>query len=230
MNGRARLLTSALLLGLVAATPSHATKFQVGALLGLGTPQKPLFNDSQFQEIVQAREFAYLKQESGATFGARGTAWVTPRVGVELEVSRLAANGDLRFAVLGTTQAGDTVAVFDARSLGVNSTTVALMLNYAVVKPALDPVLIWISGGLVAVNRGGKMFETLGTIADGTDIGVGLGVGGSYSLNSTVSVRADLRDYITKYDPEVADAEPFYQAKTQHDLFITAGIDFVIVH
>lgn len=225
--GLAMLVSSTPFMGPDAACA--AGRFTLGLLGGLSLPEKSLIDASAPVEGVGDNppdNFAYVKQRATVAFGVRADYWLTSRVGLEAEVAFASSKGDLRAAFFDPADGSVSFGVLDEAA---KSTCFGLLLNYAVIQPALDPLKVYLSAGVGGVRRSGKLFTDLLEIKTGTDIGFVGGVGLQYSLSPALAFRTDFRDYITSYDPEVPDTGDFYKSKTQHDLMLTLGLDFSLV-
>lgn len=205
-----------------------AGRFTLGLLGGLSLPEKSLIDASAPVEGVgdnPPENFAYVKERAAVAFGVRAEYWLTPRAGLEAEVAFASSKGDLRAAFFDPADGSVSFGVLDEAA---KSTCFGLLVNYAVIQPALDPLKVYLSAGVGGVHRSGKLFTDF-EMKEGTDIGFVGGVGLQYSLSPTLAFRTDFRDYITSYDPEVPDTGDFYKSKTQHDLMLTLGLDFSLV-
>lgn len=216
---------------LIASEGARAeSRLTLGLFGGLGLPEKSLIDASAPVEGVGENppdNFVFLKQRGTLAFGVRADYWIVPRIGIEGEVSFLSSKADLRAAFF---DPETEVVNFGVLSESAKSTHFGLLINYAVIQPALDPLKVYLSAGLGAVNHSGTAFSNdfIG-LKGGTDVGFVMGVGLQYSVGASLAVRADLRDYITSYDPEVADTGSFYQSRTQHDLMFNVGLDFSVM-
>lgn len=223
-------LAALLLVSLMPALGSAAPRVSIGVLGGLGLPEKSLIDASR-ELVIPGNDnpptnFVYVKQRASVAFGARIGVWPAARFGIEGEVVVLPSRGDLRAAFLNPADDSVSFGILDEKA---TSTHFGLLLSYAIVQPALDPILVYVSAGVGATRRSGALFEDLLELNTGTDVGGVVGLGISYGLSPNMAIRTDLRDYITTYDPEVVDAGDFYTGRTQHDLILSAGIDFTLL-
>lgn len=221
----------AILVLLAGSAVGHgAPRLSIGGMGGIGLPEKSLIDASEDLVIAgndnPPTNFAYLKQRASVAFGVRASAWLTSRIGVEGEFVVLPSTGDFRAAFF---DPDDNSVSFGVLSESAGSTHFGLLLNYAIVQPALDPLLIYLSAGIGATKRSGDVYDELLELKTDTDIGGVFGLGLRYGLSSSLALRADLRDYVTSYDPEVPDTGSFYSGQTQHDMILSAGIDFALV-
>lgn len=224
------VVTAMISMSVTVTDPAAAAgRFSLGLLGGLGLPEKSLIDASAPVEGVGDNppdNFVYVKQRSSVAFGVRADYWLTPRAGVEAEVALLSSKGDLRAAFFDPADGSVQFGVLDESA---KATYFGFLVNYAVIQPALDPLKVYLSAGVGAVHRSGKLFTELLEIKTGTDIGFVGGVGLQYSVGPGLAFRTDLRDYVTSYDPEVPDTGSFYKSKTQHDLMLSVGLDFILM-
>ncbi len=141
------------------------------------------------------------KQKTGFAFGGRLSLWTLRRFAVELEGAY--AMSDVEY-----------YAGKESGWVGFFS----LNLLYSIVKPPLEPLDIYVTGGLGFVKRGSDAFD-VDEITELTDAAGTLGLGISYAIQRNLYIRVDLRDYISWFQA------PGSKSQMQNDLLVTAGIE-----
>jgi len=210
----------ALLLALlVAVLPSSLWAQQVTfAISGFGGVYFPAAD--LFDETGPGGSITYGHQ-AGFAGGGRLALWPTSRIGIEAE-----------FAYLSAKVEGDLLVVTDTGLVtltGEEDGTAfvgSLSLVYALIRPPLEPLAVYLSGGVGLVSRGGDFFEGF---EDTSDIAGVIGVGIKYGVARGLWLRADVKDYISKYEEEVfSDAIGEDTSRLQNDLVITGGIEVTL--
>ena len=205
---RVQVLTLSLILALASPLAAQG-RFGIGAFGGA------FFATSDLIDEV-AEGVGILDQKTGFSFGGRLGWWPLERLGVEAEGGL--AISDVRVRVPGEPEGSD----------GANVYFGSVNLLYAIVKPPLEPLSVYISGGLGLIGRSGDAWSDDVINFQGlTDVAGVIGFGIRYGIARGVNLSADIRDYISSFKLEVEgiDQELLPDAKLQNDLFITAGLE-----
>jgi len=189
MFGRSALL--AVLAAALAASPLSAQETYLGAAVfgGAFFPTTDLVADD-------------LSQTTGFAFGGRLSVWALRRFGVELEGVYAISDVD---SYLGK-QSGWAGAF-------------SMNLVYSILKPPLEPLDIYLSGGLGLIKRGSDFFEEEDELQELTDVAGVIGTGIRYGVRRNLYIRVDVKDYISSF------TKPYEDSELQNDLLVTAGIE-----
>jgi hypothetical protein len=157
-------------------------------------------------------------QKTGFALGGRVAVWPTTRIGIEAEAAYSPSN--VKLNILGSVFSGD----YDA-SVFLGS----LNLMWAFIRPPLEPLSIYVSGGVGFVSRGGSFYDEVGVESTADLAGVA-GLGLKYGLARGLWVRFDVRDYISSYqDQRLTDAAlTGGGAKLQNDLLILVSLEYFL--
>lgn len=215
-----RAAALALLMALVPCSLAAQTRVAISAFGGVYLPTSDLYDG-----VVPTQDSPIsLKygQATGWTAGGRLALWPTSRIGIEAEAAYVASNveGDILATVNGN---------LVPRSGTVDASTFMGSLNvlYALIRPPLEPLSIYLSGGVGFVSRGGEFFEDL---QDASDIAGVAGLGLKYGVGKGVWIRVDLKDYISSYEEVNLTTASLTGggSKLQNDLLILASVEFTL--
>lgn len=210
---RYRVVLLALVLVMLPATLSAQARFTISGFGGVYIPGADLFDE---QDVNAVLRFGH---KTAPAFGGRVAVWPTPRLAIEAEGAFLPSDIEFRGTILGTINADTTLS----------SSAIAASINvlYAVIKPPLEPLAIYISGGLGIISRSGDLFDVLESSVNEapskTDVAGVAGIGLTYGVARGFNLRVDLRDYISAYQPFSGD-----DSKLQNDLMLSGGLEVVI--
>jgi hypothetical protein len=161
-------------------------------------------------------------QNTAFTFGGRLAVWPTSRIGIEAEAAYALSKveGDLLVSVGGTVLpvSGDIDAGLFLGSLN---------LMWAIIRPPLEPLSIYVSGGVGVVSRTGDFYNE---IDDKTDIAGVAGLGLKYGVAKGLWIRIDLRDYISSFQEKALGDAALTggDSKLQNDLLILASLEYFL--
>jgi hypothetical protein len=191
-----------------AVSSAHAIGVEFTPVVGHFTPLSSQITDTATPLVAD--------QSDATTFGARVTAWVAPRIGVE--ASLLTAASTMTFIGGGDPLPFDATILFlDARA------------RFRVNNPADAAGLDIIAGiGISNVNDVLSNYgEDLGFKSPSTFTYV-LGIGGTVPITERVKLRFDVEDHIHdanyEVDGDMAFGGPITIDNTQHDIMVLAGI------
>ncbi len=186
------------------ALAAQNVMISIGGFAGVFVPTSDFVNQSSGDDIRK------VSMRTGLVAGARAGVWFTGRLAVELEAAYV--NSDMEvFAQEAGSVVSDTLLGSDMFYGSVN-------LMYSVFDPPLDPISIYVAGGVGFIGRGGNAFEFF---SDQADFAGTLGLGLRYEVSPIVILRLDLRDYISSFSEQTPGAE----SKLQNDLLISLGLD-----
>jgi hypothetical protein len=215
---RYRALVLAILLALLPSSLAAQVQVAVSGFGGVYLSTADLFDG-----VVPTRDFgtAALKfsQQTGFTVGGRVAIWPTSRFGVEAEAAYVGSDVEGTFlASVGgnlVPQSGK-----DDANLFLGSVSVV----YAVIRPPLEPLSIYISGGVGLVSRGGDAFNNFD---DTSDVAGVAGVGLKYGVARGTWIRVDVKDYISSFEEKALSGAAVSggDSELQNDLLITASIE-----
>jgi hypothetical protein len=215
---RVRAAFVALVLTLAPASLEAQMQFAISGFAGAYLPAGELF------ETIFTDTYFNLSQKTSLAVGGRLAVWPSSRVAIEAEFAYLPSGhgGDVIQTVGGVLEQ-DTIDS-DA-NLFVGSVSVV----YALIRPPLEPLAFYVSGGVGLVSRSGDFFDDLkgGGIDVGTsDIAGVIGLGLRYGVGKGVWLRGDFRDYISSF--KLVEEEGIeMDSKIQNDILLTAGLEFV---
>ncbi len=198
------------------ATPSavSAQEIQV-AISGFGGAAIPTA-DLVDVLIPQVGAFS-LGHEVGFTAGGRVAVWPTSRFGIEAEGAYVGS--DVKVVGILAGFAADT-------SISANLFIGSLNAVWAVLAPPLEPVALYLSGGIGYVSRGGDFFTGLD---DTSDIAGVVGIGLRYGVGPGWRLRVDVKDYLSSFKNEALDqqlqAAGGAGSQLQNDLVLSAGVE-----
>lgn len=223
---RYRAVILALTLALAPSSLSAQTQFAISGFGGVFLPASDLaggiffFGPGEIPGFAGGDVAATFTQKTAFDFGGRLTVWPSQRIGFEAE--GVFVLSDMNLDLL--------IPIYDPGSGVVNLITPdepikfdtnvfmgSVNFVYGLIRPPLEPLVVFVSAGIGFVSRGGDagdIFDTTSNVA-GT-----WGFGLKYGVARGVWLRGDVRDYVYKF--EEADLE----SKWQNDLLINAGLEF----
>ena len=212
-------IRAAALAALMVVMPSAlaAQQFTVGVYGGLFDATNDLYDQ------VETNVFLRFGQNIGGTFGARVAVWPSNRIGIELEASAVSSDVRIRLAQLGNAFVDTTLA----GSLFMGSINVV----WAFIRPPLEPLAVYVSGGVSVVSRSGAWIDDFmapalesagGTFDEPTDVAGVIGLGLKYSVARHINIRGDFKDYISSYQEN----DLVGDARIQNDIQITIGVEY----
>ncbi|NIR45596.1 MAG: outer membrane beta-barrel protein [Gemmatimonadetes bacterium] len=211
---------------LLALSPSAvaAQQFTISGFGGAFLPAADLTGGSIFFEPGEIPDFAgevatAFRHQVAFNFGGRIGVWPTQRLGFEAEAAYALSDADLELSIPFVRDPGPPIV------LGLQQETATLESNvfmgsvnvlYALIRPPLEPLVVFVSAGAGFVNRGGDLSDIFDST---TDVAFTWGFGIKYGIARGVWLRGDVRDYISKFsDPELDD-------EWQNDLLVNAGLE-----
>lgn len=211
-------IRAAVLAALMCMLPStlSAQQFTIGPFGGLYDATNDLYDE------LGETTFLRLGQNIGGTFGARIAIWPSSRFGIEVEASAVASDVRIRVASL---ESGSV----DSNTTG-NLFMGSINLVWAFIRPPLEPLVVYVSGGVGVVARDGDWVDFLDeflnrvdlTYQKPTDFAGVLGLGLKYSMARHFNIRGDIKDYISSFQVEDLPGN----SRLQNDLQITVGIEY----
>ena len=192
------------------ALAAQQTSLTVSGFAGVFIPATDLFDELAADAALR------FGHESGAAFGGRVAVWPSRKLGIEAEAGYLASDVGLRGVVTGLGAIDETFAA--------NAFVASINILYALIRPPLEPLAIFISGGVGAVSRSGDFFDTALPAIDfdeTTSVAGVVGIGISYGLSQMLSIRADVKDYISSFDEDMLIGD----AQLQNDILITGSLE-----
>jgi hypothetical protein len=159
-------------------------------------------------------------QKTGFTVGGRLAVWPTSRIGIEAEGAYVGSDVEGNFLV---SVGGNLVPRSGTED--ANLFLGSINVIYAVIQPPLEPLSIYVSGGVGLVSRGGDGFRVFD---DTSDIAGVAGLGLKYGVAAGTWIRIDLKDYISSFnEKKFSDiAVDGGGAELQNDLLITVSFEF----
>ncbi len=216
---------TAVLALLLAALPSTLeaqgpVTFTINGFGGVFLPASDLF-DEVFPGIASL-SFGH---ETGFNAGGRVAVWPTRRIGIEAEGSYVGSDVEITGFIPGDT-------TLQPATVSANVFYGSLNVVFVLFDPPLDPIAVFVSGGVGLVSRSGDFFDGF---EDEQDIAGVAGIGLRYGVAPRVRIRVDLRDYISSFE-ETAISDAFNAAlgtddvgsKLQNDLLVSAGVEIVL--
>ncbi len=201
---------------LLAASPSalSAQDIQV-AISGFGGAAIPT---ADLVDVLFPQVGAFsLGHKAGFTAGGRVAVWPTSRFGIEAEGAYVGSDVEVFGA------ARDTVGL---TTRGASFFVGSLNAVYAVLAPPLEPVALYLSGGVGLISRGGDFFTGFD---DTSDIAGVVGIGLRYGVGPGWRLRLDVKDYISSFKNEALDllleAAGGTDSQLQNDLILSAGVE-----
>ncbi len=191
---------------------AQGPRFTIGAFGGAFVSAADLFDE---QDITGVLRFGH---KTSFSVGGRAAIWITPRLAVEAEGAYNPSDVNVKGTIIGSSVADTT---FSASVI-----TGSLNLVYAVIKPPLEPLSIYISGGVGIIARSGDFydfFEAVVAEPEKTTVGGVVGIGLSYGIARTLNIRFDVRDYISSYSV-ISGAN----SELQNDIILTAGLELAL--
>lgn len=217
-----RLVPLALAVVAVLAPPVRAQEptYTVTPSVGVFLPATDLVGEETlFDPGSGGTETVTLRHQVGPTLGVRAARRLFGDLALEIEALLALSEIELTFA-------SDRPPVTqDARvfNLGVD-------VRYEVFRAPFSPFSAHVMGGAGLVVRAGEFFSegggTLGELEGGSDFGFIVGSGFRYGLDPKVTLRVDVRDYISSYALSAPDIE--LDSKLQHDIWVSLGLEFAL--
>jgi hypothetical protein len=222
---RYRALVLALALALVPSSLSAQTQFAVSGFGGAFLPASDLTTGIFFinagdlpppNQDFEGDVAATFRQKTAFQFGGRVTVWPSQRFGFEAEAAF--ALSDLNVEVL--VPIGVPVRLVEGSGTDDGNVFLgSVNFVYGLIRPPLEPLVVFVSAGIGFVSRGGDAgdnFDTTSNVA-GT-----WGFGLKYGVARGVWLRVDVRDYIYKFDGGIEE----FKSRWQNDLLVSAGLEF----
>mgnify|MGYP001820751602 CR=1 FL=1 len=206
--GLLRLFGTALVLGVLSVAPLQGQQFEGSAFVGTFLPTQNLTEEFSLN-VDGAVRTALQSHENGLTFGANaGVRW-----------DRLAVEG--QFAYISTNILTEISGIED-----ITTDQNIMMISGNVLYDILpgDFFDLFVAGG-----AGIKQYsadDPAGGFSSGSDFMFNFGAGGRLAVTETLSLRLDVRDYVSSFDAFEADANSEQGARTQHDVLITIGLSY----
>ena len=161
-----------------------------------------------------------MSQKTGWTLGVRGLGELSEEWSLEVEF--LYTRSEIEAAGFVPPDG------FPRISLQTRVFTLSAIGLYQIFAAPFTPLSIHLAGGLGVINRDGEFYdEGAGLFEEsldgGTDVTFVLGGGIRYGLSSRLSLRLDLRDYISSYRQELPGGD--LDSEGQNDILVTAGLE-----
>lgn len=224
---RYRAVVLALTLALMPSSLSAQTQFAISGFGGLFLPASDLaggiffFGPGEIPGFDGGDVAATFTQKTAVNFGGRLTVWPSQRIGFEAEGIFVLSDLELDLLIPiidpGPPQVVNLISPAEPVSFDTNLFMGSVNFVYGLIRPPLEPLVVFVSVGVGFVSRGGDsgdIFDTTSSVA-GT-----WGFGLKYGVARGVWLRGDVRDYIYKFD------EADLESKWQNDLLVNAGIEF----
>jgi hypothetical protein len=223
---RYRALVLALAFALLPSSAAAQTQFAVSGFGGAFLPASDLTTGVFFIELADppyaGDVAATFRQKTAIQFGGRLTVWPSQRFGLEAEA--VFALSDLNVDVLvPIVDAGPPITVSLQSGTDVIDGSVfygSLNGVLALIRPPLEPLVVFVSGGIGFVSRGGDAGDIFDTK---TNVAGTWGFGLKYGVARGVWLRGDVRDYVYKFKGVDTDE---LEAKWQNDLLVSGGLEF----
>jgi hypothetical protein len=156
-------------------------------------------------------------QGLGISVGGRLAIWPSRRLGIEAEAAYLSSDFDWDF--LFPPDSGVLLPISGDES--ANLTLASLSVVLALIRPPLEPLVVYVSGGVGFVSRGGDGYDEF-AFEETDDVAAVFGLGLKYGISRGLWLRADVRDYLSSFKDEPFDSE------LQNDFLITAGLEVTV--
>ncbi len=215
---RYRALVLALLLTLVPSSlqAQQPLTFAISGFGGVAMPTADLFDETFPDGTVT------FGHETSFAVGGRLGIWPSSRIGLEAEAAYLGSDVEVSGFIVAP---GEPVQpIEETQNAGVFVGSVSLV--WAIIRPPLEPLALYISGGVGFISRGGDFFDEAFAregFDDTADMAGVLGLGFKYGVSRGVWLRADIKDYISGFKEEKLGEE--FGAQLQTDLLVTGGIE-----
>jgi hypothetical protein len=213
---RYRALVLALLLALLPSSlrAQQPVTFTVSGFGGVLIPTADLY-DEVFPD--GAVNFSH---KASFAIGGRFGIWATSRIGIEAEAMYLSSDVEVSGLIVIPEQ--PVFQVDETRDATAFMGSISLL--YALIRPPLEPLALFVSGGVGFVVRGGEFFDDAFEgrgFDDTSDIAGVFGIGIRYGVARGVWLRADVKDYLSSFKEEQLQSD----SQLQNDILITAGIE-----
>ena len=212
---RAAVLTLSLVLTPMSLAAQSNIQFAVSGFGGAYIAAADLFDEL---ETNVALRFGH---EVGFNAGGRVAIWPTSRLGIEAEGAYVGSDVALRGVIVGETEPVDLTLSGDVFLGSIN-------VLYAFIRPPLEPLAIYVSGGVGFVSRGGDFYDfflsSTTVELETTNVAGVAGIGIRYGVARSVNIRADFRDYISSYTANETQL-PDVDSQLQNDILITGGVE-----
>lgn len=215
-----RRFVAPLLATLLAAVPSSLEAQMTWSIDAYGGAYVPA--GKLFDEVFPGIGVLSLEQKTAFAAGGRVAVWPTGRIGVEAEGSYAFSDVEITCVIPDVCAAEGTAPA--SVLLG------SLNLMYTLIDPPLDPVAVYISGGVGVVSRTGDAFRD---IDSSTSIAGVVGLGLRYGVARGVRVRLDVKDYISSFEwtelnVALRDSGLDSGSSIQNDIMILGSIEFML--
>lgn len=218
-------LLQALAILMICAAPAPGqddSRFALTPVIGVYFPAGDLVSDQVVPGSVgdEPDRIVSMSHRTGWTVGLRGQGEVSDRWSLEIEF--LFTRSEIEAAAFVSPDA------FPRTSLQARVFTMSVTALYELFTAPFTPLSIHLAGGLGLINRDGEFFDEgaglfTQSLEDGTDATFILGGGIRYGLSSRLSLRLDLRDYISSYRQELPGGD--LDSELQNDISVTAGLE-----
>ncbi|UCC81655.1 MAG: outer membrane beta-barrel protein [Gemmatimonadota bacterium] len=224
---RYRTLVLALTLALVPSSLSAQTQFAISGFGGAFLPASDLTGGTYFFGPGEISGFdggdvaATFSHKTAFNFGGRLTVWPSQRIGFEAEAAFVLSdmNLDLLIPIIdpGPPQVVNLLSPDDPFKIESNVFMGSVNFVYGLIRPPLEPLVVFVSVGVGFVSHGGDSGDWLETTSN---VAGTWGFGLKYGVARGVWLRGDVRDYFYKFE------EGDWEAKWQNDLLVNAGLEF----
>ncbi|MFN8547200.1 MAG: outer membrane beta-barrel protein [Candidatus Eisenbacteria bacterium] len=160
--------------------------------------------------------FVRFGHKSGFAGGGRVTLWASARTAIEVE-AMVSGAGIEYYAKLPALAAAEVTRKGQLRITSAN-------VLWAFYKPPLEPVAMYLTLGGAMVQHQGDFFDDPELKDNTSDLGFVVGLGLRYGVARGVYLRGDARDVISTYQ-----ANDRFEARKQHDLITTVGLDLMVL-
>ena len=210
---RRDLATTLAFVALLAAAPrvhAQSLRMSIGGSIGGHVAGSTLMADGGTDGFVR------FGHKSGVAGGGRVTLWTSARTAVELE--GVANGAGVEYYAKLPNLAGAEVTRKGQIRIGSAS------VLWAFYKPPLEPIAMYLTLGAAMVQHKGDFFDDPELKDSANDLGFVLGLGLRYGVARGLYLRADARDVISSYQ-----ASDRFEARKQHDLVSTVGLDLMVL-
>ena len=206
--GLRRLSGAALVCGLISAAPLTGQQFEGSVFVGAFVPTQNLTEEFPIN-VDGTNRTALQSHENALTFGANaGVRW-----------DRLAVEGQL--AYVPTSILTELSGIED-----ITTDQTILMLSGNVLYDLVQGSFFDL---FVAAGAGIKQYsadDPAGGFSSGSDVMFNFGGGGRLAVTEVLSLRLDVRDYLSSFDAFESDPNSEQGARYQHDVLVTIGLSY----